>query len=155
VQERARRLERAATRDLELAALGLGDALRGLDPGRLGRQLDRRSAELAVATRRLGRAGSAVTATRAGALDVLAARAAAVDPALALARGWSITRTADGALVRAVGDAGPGTSLRTTLGDGTVTSTVDPDAHAPQPREEQAMSERARSGPTTGRERQA
>ncbi|CAA9246276.1 MAG: Exodeoxyribonuclease VII large subunit [uncultured Acidimicrobiales bacterium] len=137
VQERARRLERAATRDLDLAAVRLGDAVRGLDPGRLGRQLDRRSAELGAAARRLVQAGGAVTASRAGALDVLAARAAAVDPARALARGWSITRTAGGTLVRSVADADPGTSLRTTVGDGTVASTVDPELGAAHPPEEQ------------------
>jgi exonuclease VII large subunit len=125
------------TATLDLAGLRLGDAVRGLDPGRLGRHLDRRGVELGAAARRLVRAGGAVTASRAGALDVLAARAAAVDPARALARGWSITRTADGALVRSVADAGPGTSLRTTLGDGTVTSTVNSELGAAHPPEEQ------------------
>ncbi len=154
VQERARRLERASAGALELAADRLRRAVRGLDPGRLDRHLERRGVELGAAARRLARAGSAVTTTRAGTLEVLAARAGAVDPARALARGWSITRTADGALVRSIADVLPGTALRTTIGDGTVTSTVDATApHAPHPPEEQPMSDR--SGPAAGKGRTA
>ncbi|MDP8987395.1 MAG: exodeoxyribonuclease VII large subunit, partial [Actinomycetota bacterium] len=46
------------------------------------------------------------------------------DPARALARGWSLTRTADGRLVRRAGDVAPGDRLVTTLGDGVARSTV-------------------------------
>ena len=55
---------------------------------------------------------------------VLAARARAHDPAVALARGWSVTRGPDGRAVRSVDQIGPGDDLRTTLADGTVHSTV-------------------------------
>jgi exodeoxyribonuclease VII large subunit len=48
----------------------------------------------------------------------------ALDPARALARGWSITRTVAGSVVRRSTDVGPGDTLVTTLADGTVTSTV-------------------------------
>ena len=137
-QERARRLERGSTRMIDLAAERLHRALRGLDLARLDRPLDPRAGELAAATRRLARAGSATATVRAGELDVLAARAGAVDPARALARGWSITRSADGALVRRAAEVAPGTTLRTTLADGTVTSTVDATAaHAPHRPEEE------------------
>ncbi len=50
--------------------------------------------------RRLGRAGPAAAVTAGLRLDAVAARTKAVDPARTLARGWSITRTADGRLVR-------------------------------------------------------
>lgn len=59
------------------------------------------------------------------------------DPQLALARGWSITTTADGTLVRTTADAPPGTTLVTRVADGRVTSTatgttVDPPGPEPQ-----------------------
>lgn len=53
------------------------------------------------------------------------ARVRAHDPARALARGWSITRTADGRLVRDAASLGPGDEIVTTLADGRVRSTVD------------------------------
>ncbi len=58
-------------------------------------------------------------------LDVLAARVAVSDPQRALARGWSITRRADGTVLRSVADLPVGTRLHTILADGTVTSVVD------------------------------
>lgn len=57
-------------------------------------------------------------------IDLLAARIAAVDPARALSRGWSITRTATGAIVRSAADLSAGDELVTQLVDGRVTSTV-------------------------------
>jgi exodeoxyribonuclease VII large subunit len=59
-----------------------------------------------------------------GRLDLAAARLSAVDPAVQLARGWTITRTADGTLVRSVTDAPPGTGMVTTTVDGTLVSQV-------------------------------
>jgi exodeoxyribonuclease VII large subunit len=58
-------------------------------------------------------------------VDVLAARADAADPTRILARGWTLTRTADGHLVRSITDVAVGTQLVTTVADGTVSSTVD------------------------------
>jgi exodeoxyribonuclease VII large subunit len=57
-------------------------------------------------------------------LDTLAARVGASDPQRVLARGWSLTRTADGRLVRRPDDAPPGTELRTVLAEGTLLSRV-------------------------------
>ncbi len=48
-----------------------------------------------------------------------------LSPERTLARGFSITRRADGGLVRRLADAAPGVELRTRLSDGTVASTVD------------------------------
>ncbi len=59
-----------------------------------------------------------------------------LDPARALARGWSITTDAAGAVVRSVTDAAPGTTIRTRLADGTLTSTVD-DAQPTEPAQEE------------------
>ena len=73
---------------------------------------------------RIGR--STATAMRASSalLDVLTVRMHAVDPARTLARGWSITRTTGGTVVRRAADLTPGDTLVTTLAEGTVTTTV-------------------------------
>lgn len=51
-------------------------------------------------------------------------RISLVDPALLLARGWSITRTDDGSLVVDPADVGGGAVLRTTVSRGQITSVV-------------------------------
>ncbi len=124
VREDGRRLERGTSAQLDDSEARLGRAVRRIDPSRVDQVLRRHEVELAAAAIRLRRAGAATTAARAARLDVLAARADAVDPARALARGWSITRTAGGALVRSTADIAAGTELHTTLADGTVDSTV-------------------------------
>lgn len=48
----------------------------------------------------------------------------ALDPAKLLARGWSITRTADGELLRSVNELGEGSHIHTMLQDGTITSAI-------------------------------
>jgi exodeoxyribonuclease VII large subunit len=63
-------------------------------------------------------------------LDVTAARVAALDPAIQLARGWSITRGADGRVVRSIGDVDPGTMITTAVADGRITSTVTTTSNA-------------------------
>jgi exodeoxyribonuclease VII large subunit len=55
---------------------------------------------------------------------VTAARIAAVDPEVQLARGWSITRRSDGSVVRSVADVSDGELISTAVADGTVSSTV-------------------------------
>jgi exodeoxyribonuclease VII large subunit len=63
-------------------------------------------------------------------LDVLAANVSAADPARALRRGWSITHTADGRLVRDPAEVAAGDELVTRVAGGTVRSrVVDGDAH--------------------------
>ena len=57
-------------------------------------------------------------------VEGLEARVRALDPAVTLARGWSITRRADGSLVRAGADVAPGDELRTTVAGGVIASTV-------------------------------
>jgi exodeoxyribonuclease VII large subunit len=48
-----------------------------------------------------------------------------LDPATVLAKGWSITRTSNGKIVRSISDVVQGDTLMTTLIDGHVTSTVE------------------------------
>jgi len=57
-------------------------------------------------------------------LDALASRVTALDPQRALARGWSITRTGAGTVVRSTADVAAGDTLVTTLVDGRVVGTV-------------------------------
>ena len=64
-------------------------------------------------------------------LDLLEARLSAVDPVQALQRGYSITTTADGQLVRSSDDVAVGTELITRLAKGTVSSTVSRVGHHP------------------------
>ena len=57
-------------------------------------------------------------------VSTIASQVSAYDPARALARGWSITTTESGQVVRSITMVKPGESLVTRLHDGTVTSTV-------------------------------
>ena len=58
-------------------------------------------------------------------LASLQARLGLLDPVNLLARGWSITRTDDGRVVRSVSGAPPGAIIHTEVADGTVTSRVE------------------------------
>lgn len=62
---------------------------------------------------------------------LLAVGVRAHDPALALARGWSLTRSEDGRLVRSVRDAPVGTVLVTRVADGSIRSAVTDDPGRP------------------------
>ncbi len=61
---------------------------------------------------------------QAGRVERARLRLAALDPAVQLARGWSITRLADGRLVRSADEATSGDELITVVADGSITSTV-------------------------------
>ncbi len=70
-------------------------------------------------------------------LDSRRVRVDALDPGRALARGWTITRTVTGAVVRGTIDVAPGDQVVTTVHDGSFTSVVAPDPHPiPRPRTE-------------------
>jgi exodeoxyribonuclease VII large subunit len=71
--------------------------------------------------------GAARRATVAAGLlvDGIDARVRALDPARALARGWSITRRADGTIVRDGASLQPGDVLETTFATGQATSRVE------------------------------
>ncbi len=60
-------------------------------------------------------------------LDTRRVRVDALDPERALARGWTITRTVTGAVVRGTIDVAPGDRIVTTVHDGSFTSVVVPD----------------------------
>ncbi|MCU0270291.1 MAG: exodeoxyribonuclease VII large subunit [Acidimicrobiales bacterium] len=81
-------------------------------------KLHHRTAELRQATGRATTRADERLATAAIRLHVL-------DPRRALERGWSITRTADGRVVRDVDEVTPGAVLHTTLATGVLTSRVE------------------------------
>ncbi len=107
----------------------------GRAAGRLDRRRDRAiaraEAHLARGTARLERGVHTVRtqaprelSTADQRLALTEARLRALDPARLLARGWSITRTADGATLRSVAAASAGAPIVTRLADGEVHSTV-------------------------------
>lgn len=109
---------------LHHAELRLGAAGRRVSPERIGAALGRADASLDRATRRLTTTSTAVLERRSGRLDLLEAQIGAFDPSRALARGWSLARTADGRLVRSIADVAPGDELAVTVVDGMVHTTV-------------------------------
>lgn len=84
------------------------------------------TAALEAAERRLAPAARQRTRRAQESVDSLAARARSHDPARALARGWSITRTADGVLVRDPSRLATGTVVTTTVAQGEFSSVVEP-----------------------------
>jgi exodeoxyribonuclease VII large subunit len=109
LEDERRRLGRAEQSATRIASTALATATDRLD--------DR--------ARRLGHAAPRSLAPAGLRLDALEARVGALDPARALARGWSITRTSSGELVRDPAQVRPGDGLVTTLASGVVTSVVD------------------------------
>ena len=87
--------------------------------------LDRSTARLDTAAVRLLERSSSITEREQSRLDVFAARVDAVDPAVQLARGWTVTRRADGAIVRSAADLAPGDAVTTDFLDGRATSVID------------------------------
>ena len=159
LEQQAATLVAGAAAELRGADASLAGSVRGLEQlsrARLRRErrdLRTRGAALArsagraaipAASARLERsefalqrlAGSATErATRR--LEVAEARLAARDPALQLARGFSVTRDARGRPVRSIVGVQPGAVLTTQLADGQLTSTVQQvaprQARAPRP----------------------
>lgn len=112
-------------------ALAAADQRLGRDVGRLTgsarvRMRDAASA-LDAAERRVTARAPRALAEVDRSLTALEARVRALDPERALARGWSITRTADGRVVRSAAEVQAGDALVTQLGTGEVRSTVDAD----------------------------
>ncbi len=124
LEGQAGRLSARARSGVTATAAHLEGAGRRLDPDRLHGRLTEAERALVVAGARSQRAAARAAAAAEAALELAGARVAAADPARALARGWSLTRTADGRLVRRAGDVAPGDTLVTTFGEGAARSTV-------------------------------
>lgn len=100
----------AAARTLELVA---------------SHRLDTATQRLDVARSRLSGRSRHLIGTAERHVAALDERRRLLDPARNLARGWSITSTADGTVVRALDDIVPGVRLTTRVAGGTLRSTVD------------------------------
>ena len=120
----AERLPGQGRRTLERATTTLAGAAVRTRRGAT-RQAEAEATQLAAATARLGRRSPTLGRAEARTLDELEARVRALDPARALARGWSITHAADGRVVRSARDVAPGDRLTTTLVDGQLHSRVE------------------------------
>ncbi len=86
--------------------------------------VERANTRLALVGQRLSTKPKTILSTAEQFLSVYEARSRLLDPANTMARGWSITRTADGSTLRSTTQVGDGDTLVTTLADGTITSTV-------------------------------
>ncbi|MEX0848341.1 MAG: exodeoxyribonuclease VII large subunit, partial [Ilumatobacteraceae bacterium] len=88
------------------------------------RVADRADDRLAAAVSAIGRM-PARTDPELRHIDALAHRLRLLDPVTTMARGWSITRTADGRTVRNAADLTPGTEIITTFAEGAARSRVE------------------------------
>ena len=134
--ETARRIEQRTVGAVERAGQRLTDRAHrvSLSSERL---LDHGEAALGRAAVRLGQRPLSCTAEQLRTIDQIEARVRLLDPVHTLARGWSLTRTADGQIVRSVADVAPGAETITTLADGSFTSrTQSVEAGIPTAREE-------------------
>lgn len=124
LSDRAHRIARRTHAAVERADERLGtrvDRVRAA-PGRRVEQAERR---LAADHDRLVRRAPHLLTSAERHLAAADARLALLDPVNLLRRGWSITRTDDGRVVRSVADLAPGDTIATRVADGTVTSRVD------------------------------
>jgi exodeoxyribonuclease VII large subunit len=90
-----------------------------------GQQLRQAEATLARHTERLAERPPTLLAAELRQLDSIEARLALLDPVNLLRRGWSITRDADGRVVRSVDQVDPGGLVTTQVADGTLTSRIE------------------------------
>ena len=89
-----------------------------------GRALDHGTVVLDRSIGRLARRPLQLALEQSRTIDQIEARVRLLDPVHTLARGWSLTRTADGRIVRDQSDVAIGDAIITTLANGTLTSTV-------------------------------
>lgn len=90
-----------------------------------GRRLEAATARLDTARSTLARRVPRHLDDQQRALDARADRLSLLDPANLLRRGWSITRDADGNVVRSVRDAAAGAVITTEVADGHLTSRIE------------------------------
>jgi exodeoxyribonuclease VII large subunit len=88
------------------------------------RALERSADRLASAQASLGRVPARLEPELRH-LDAVAARVRLLDPVHTMARGWSITRTEDGTIVRSADDLSTGATIVTTLAKGSARSRVE------------------------------
>jgi exodeoxyribonuclease VII large subunit len=119
-----RRLSLTRARTLAAAGDRLAQVASRLSRVRPDIAAERAAVDLARLAARLSRAGSRRLEHDQSRLEALQASLVHLDPSAVLDRGYSITRLADGSLLRDAQAVRPGTALETTLARGTVRSTV-------------------------------
>ena len=90
-----------------------------------GTALERARSRVAMNLERLRTRPRAALQREGQRLAVHATTVRLMDPAVTMARGWSITRKADGTVVRSAADVSAGETVTTLVADGSFTSTVD------------------------------
>ena len=86
--------------------------------------VERANTRLALVTQQIATRPGAILSSAERNLSVFDARTRLLDPVNTMARGWSITRAADGSTLRSTKQVKEGETLVTTVADGTITSTV-------------------------------
>lgn len=102
------------------------------DLERLGRRVvvgtelavERSRSRLAKATERIKHGPPSIVERQRSRIEGLRQQVRLLDPATTMARGWSITRAADGTVVTSVDQIAPGADVVTHVADGSFTSTV-------------------------------
>ncbi|HET9771556.1 MAG TPA: exodeoxyribonuclease VII large subunit [Acidimicrobiia bacterium] len=148
VRSRAATLARGARREVDASALEVSRKAQRLSPAAVAERLATRDEHLGTAAVRL-RAGAHRTveaAARLHAAQLTQLRAHAPDRVLA--RGYSLTRTADGRLVTDAADLAPGQALTTSFARGRAVSIVS-DTSPPAPEGAAASDPSAPTGEDT------
>jgi exodeoxyribonuclease VII large subunit len=87
-----------------------------------------RQARLATASSQLHQAMRHRLKEETASIEAISRQLTSVSPLRVLERGYSVTMTADGTLVKSASDVLPGQQLVTKVADGSITSTVDADS---------------------------
>lgn len=90
-----------------------------------GQQLRQAETHVQRCTERLATGVAAPLTAEQRRLDAAAARLELLDPVNLLRRGWSISRTDDGQVIRSTAQVGHGALITTQLADGTLTSRIE------------------------------
>jgi exodeoxyribonuclease VII large subunit len=114
----------AAQRHLDRDTARLADRAQRIRVRTVG-AIERAAARLDAHASALVRRPAQILATGERHLDAVEARVRALDPAATLARGWSITRRADGRVVRDAAELVAGDPVTTTFARGSATSRVE------------------------------
>ena len=122
--DRARRIQQRTVGAVERADQRLLDRSHRV-AGASSRLLDRAERSLAASSEQVGRRPLQFATQQLHTIDQLEARVRSLDPVHALRRGWTLTRTSDGTLVRSIGDVAAGAEIITTFADGQATSRVE------------------------------
>lgn len=79
---------------------------------------------ISLSTERVKTRSQAALLAQSNRMELIEAKVKLLDPVMTMARGWSITRDAQGNVVRSISDVAVGDVIITSLADGSVTSTT-------------------------------